>query len=200
MKNYAESIANLYLRLNGFFLLNNYISHKCESKKAKQHFDSDIIGVKPKYVTEIVGLQNAKSDMHHKLYELIEGIELVGVICEVKGGMSSKWKLTNNSLMPCVKRLGLFDPEKTKPEDIVDTLKKNRIYKSEDNKRMIIKLVASDEVDKERTKSWNHISLSEMLDFIVERLDEYIDKRQSWHFNDSELFQFIIFQNRKKNL
>lgn len=56
MKNFAEEIVYLYFRLNGFFLLDNYVTHKNEIDSGN-HTDSDLVGLKLKNVYEDMGLR-----------------------------------------------------------------------------------------------------------------------------------------------
>jgi hypothetical protein len=65
MKNFAEEIAYLYFRLNGFFLLDNYVTHAREGTN-KYHTDSDLLGIMPGWVYEGVGFQNREEDFDLK--------------------------------------------------------------------------------------------------------------------------------------
>jgi hypothetical protein len=86
MENFAEEISYWYFRLNGFFLLENYISHKSETN-TKSYADNDLIGVKPKNVKEIIGLADING-VCNELKKIITNFDskTIGIICEVKGG------------------------------------------------------------------------------------------------------------------
>lgn len=193
MKNFAEEIAYLYFRLNGFFLLDNYVSHKAETSGGN-HSDSDLIGIKPKGVNELVGLKN-DIDFDENLLLIIGDSKWVGLICEVKGGLNNNWTLNSNKIKACVKRLGLIEESEIK--NAIKELEKSSCYYNNMNNVRIIKVLATDKPRKKNEKKWNVISLSEMIVFIKRRVSDYPIKGNAWHHNNSSLFQYLMYEKRK---
>jgi hypothetical protein len=193
MINYAEEIAYLYFRLNGFFLLDNYVTHVGENLN-RCHSDSDLLGIKTNLVFEDIGL-NKEDDIELELFELIKGYKFVGLICEVKGGRFENLDNTTNRIKPCVTRMGLLD--RSEIAKAVATLKENTNYESSDKSTKIIKVIATNSMpNKNLSKSWKYISLDNMLSFIEERSKKYPQKGRGWNFYSSNLFQYLLKKNQ----
>lgn len=193
MKNFAEEIAYMYFRLNGFFLLDNYVTHAGE-QEIRSHADSDLLGIKPSKVCEQIGLQGNK-DVDFKLRELLGEYDFAGVICEVKGGENNTWTLAENRILPCLHRMGLLNREEIGQAEIV--LKAYNSYTSKDSRIRILKIVATNYPNPEEIKTkWSHIPLVNMINFIEERAKKYPQKRRGWNFYSSNLFQYLIKQNQ----
>lgn len=195
MRNFAEEVTYLYFRLNGFFLLNNYVTHTLEYD-GSQNTDTDLIGIRPKHVSEIVGLLNP-NDTHEPLRQLFQDADFVGLICEVKGGTSRDWTLNDQKLLPCVKRLGLI-PNDVQLNQCVQELRNNRTYSLEvgELNYKFIKVIATDIKNHHSFQTWYHISLEQMINFIESRINLYTQKRGSWLYNDSALLQYLIYRER----
>jgi hypothetical protein len=192
MKNFAEEIAYLYFRLNGFFLIENYVTHN-EEYDSNSHTDSDLLGIKTNLVFENVGL-NSDAQIDSELFRLIKGYELIGLICEVKGGKSSDWSLGTTKLEACIKRLGLIDNMDGKEMEIAITkLKVNQDYTVLNTSKIIIKILASDNPNTKETYLWHHISLKHMVSFINERVKTFPVKANAWNFNNSNVFQYLMY-------
>jgi len=188
MRNYAEEIAYLYFRLNGFFLLDNYVTHAGENEN-RMHTDSDILGIKTNLVKESVGLVGP-NDIDKSLDKIIGGYSYIGLLCEVKGGVSNDWIINDNRILPCVKRMGLL--EEGEVDTCVSQLKKSAAYISKDEKTIIVKVVATNNSNEETNKKWYLISLNEMSEFIQGRAKKYLEKQRGWNFYASNLFQYIL--------
>src|SRR4051794_19776677 len=80
--NYGETNTYWYLRLNGFFLINNFVVHRAEGVDYSS--DIDILGLRLPYVFEEVGGQD--NDWDNSLLQEINPEVATGVICEVKTG------------------------------------------------------------------------------------------------------------------
>lgn len=55
MMNFAEELAYWYLRLNGFFLLQNFILHHLGEGPQRGTADSDLLAIRFPYVYEQIG-------------------------------------------------------------------------------------------------------------------------------------------------
>ncbi|HEX8671949.1 MAG TPA: hypothetical protein VF710_08680 [Longimicrobium sp.] len=109
MINYGEEIAYWYLRLNGFFLVTNFVVH--QSSRVAHSADVDLIGIRPPHVYEEVGGQH--DDWDEFLKQRLEfGRRTVGLICEVKTGRFEADELFRlDSVRYAVGRLGLVPKE-----------------------------------------------------------------------------------------
>jgi hypothetical protein len=64
MKNFAEEICYWYFRLNGFFLLENYVLHRSDTNSS-HYADIDLLGIRTKNVKEEVGLSETEDICSH---------------------------------------------------------------------------------------------------------------------------------------
>jgi len=133
MKNYTEELAYWYFRFNGFFLINNHVVHRAgepnfdewNHNQAAAHSDNDLLGIRTKFVSEGVG------NPHHFCHVLNEiapvNTNIVGVICEVKGGMNDLPH--NNNLYSQISRLGITNHV----EAIHEFLQNNSLFIDQEN-------------------------------------------------------------------
>jgi hypothetical protein len=193
MRNFAEEVAYLYFRLNGFFLLDNYVTHVGEAE-IRMHTDSDLIGIRPSNVCEEVGLLDV-TNIDPRLYEVIEGFDFVGLFCEVKGGLNHQWLLNPNRIGPCVKRMGLVD--QLEIDMVIDNLHQNSCSIFDAGRRKIIKIVATDHPnDIDINGLWEHFTIQEMLEFIDNRVNAFPVKVRGWNFYSSSVFQYLLYKQR----
>jgi hypothetical protein len=189
MKNFAEEIAYLYFRLNGFFLLDNYVTHASENKN-RYHADSDLLGIKTNMVYEEIGLKN-ENDIDMQLRNLLGTYKYSGLICEVKGGTRVNLSNSVGRIKPCLNRMGLLENEKI--NEAIEQLKIQKEYKDDDSGTIIIKVAATNKnLNNELARYWNHITLDNMLSFIEERVEKYPTKGRGWNFYSSNMFQYLL--------
>jgi hypothetical protein len=104
--NYAEAIASWYLRLNGFFVLENFVIHDVDRPGAPS--DWDVLAVRLPYTYEVVGGQ--QDDWDPTLLTMLDWTRPIGLMCEVKSGALGEndpfrsWKTEYGA-----KRLGFTD-------------------------------------------------------------------------------------------
>jgi len=190
MKNYAEEIAYLYFRLNGFFLLDNYVTHAGENN-IRYHADSDLLGIKTNMVREDVGLKEPE-DIDLPLQNLFGTYKYIGLICEVKGGRIGNLNNTVDRLSPCIKRLGLL--EDIEIADAVAELKIKNCYNNSNT--IILKILATKSRARPALrKLWFNITINQMLTFIESRANKYEEKGHGWNFYSSNLFQYLLKRN-----
>lgn len=85
MRNYAEELAYWYLRLNGFFLIENFVIHrseKAEDEEAKYVSDADLLAVRFPNVSEVIGERPVVC--HERLFQKFDSNKVLGLIVEVK--------------------------------------------------------------------------------------------------------------------
>ena len=95
--NYGETNAYWYLRLNGFFLIENFVVHRTE--EIAHSSDIDLMGVRLPYVFEEVGGQ--ANDWDESLIEELNPQIMTGVICEVKTGGYEEKDLFRKKYLSC---------------------------------------------------------------------------------------------------
>ena len=186
MSNFAEEITDWYFRLNGFFTLRNYVTHKSDTG-LKNHSDLDLIGIRNPYVKEKIGMESI-DDICPKLREIIAEIsnKQIGIICEIKGGKYPP-KTLKEKISAGVNRLGYREDSSA----IIEYLETNTKYECDVFE--IYKMYASDTED---IDNWTKISIGTMIEFIESRIDKYPEKVAGWNQYDSNIVQYIAYKNR----
>lgn len=192
MRNYAEELAYWYFRFNGFFLLNNYVSHPGD-RGDNSHSDSDLLGVRMPYSREVVGL-NTNEDICGQLSaNLIDEKNpnlIIGLICEVKGG-ENPFVIGTANLLSQIRRLGFFTDEE-KINEVVERLTNNPSIE-EDNFKIIKVIVCRGDNGVDIPESWIRINLEHILNYISnERFKRYHVKFGGWDKFDSPVIQFLL--------
>ncbi|WP_305732965.1 hypothetical protein [Trichlorobacter ammonificans] len=196
--NYGETLVYWYLRLNGFFPLNNFVLHQHE-ETIDDSADCDVLAVRHPHAYEIIGGQ--KADWDPNLSE--QGINLcdriTGIIVEVKTGQDATKILKNtinsfssDRIRYAVQRLGFWPQEDTPV--IEDTLNTRVSY--QDDTFQIFKLLVSDRLPRSKEpERWKQLSLSNVENFIVERLKKHCDKKYADRLRfPSDLMQYMIWK------
>lgn len=105
--NYGEEHAYWYLRLNGFFPLQNFVVHR--HGRNEHRSDVDVLAVRPPLVYEEIGGQ--QDDWDQFLAEHVPLDRVLGVICEVKTGAFKADELfAHRNLIGATQRIGLLAP------------------------------------------------------------------------------------------
>lgn len=194
MRNYAEEFAYWYLRLNGFFIITDFVLHS-------KHGDMDVLAVRPPYATEYVKGKRLEED--EKLVELVKQSkgdlrkQFTAFIAEVKGGrtkISSKGiaeKFDLESLKYILRRIGLFDYEYADAfaEDLL-----NSKWLTIDGTSIHKVLFAYESVfEPSETDCFSFVSIEQTVKFIEQRMGLNF-KNRDWHLFDSNLIQQMIHQ------
>jgi hypothetical protein len=197
MENYAEELAYWYLRLNGFFLIENFVIHKepKEFEGIKHRSDADLLAVRFPNVIEKIGEEALRPDDEFLLRNFDCG-KTLGLIIEVKSG--EDWKNLNifedkKRMKYALNRFGFIPPEK------VDKLSSDLNWMREDigDGYQIGKLLIHDL--RELPRQWKgkilSVKLSALNTFIENRFKEiHAEKFASRLFFPSAMMQFKIWQ------
>ncbi|MFT9598570.1 hypothetical protein, partial [Mesobacillus sp.] len=108
MKNYGEELAYWYLRLNGFFVIDNFVYHRTENNR---NGDADLIALRLPYVKEPIG--GNLGDWDKRLFSHLEEYDVLAVLCEVKTGHRANLSRTfeNRKVKYALNRVGFSDIE-----------------------------------------------------------------------------------------
>lgn len=177
--NYGETNAYWYLRLNGFFLINNFVIHRTD--EIAYSSDIDILGIRLPYVFEEVGGQ--PDDWDESLLQTLNPNIMTGVICEVKtGDFDEKTLFRKKYLKYCLDRFG-FMPQLS--EAYTEQVFNNQITLAEFEGRQfqILKLFVSNYESKR--EDFVQLRIKHIMQFIENRIQKYREKK----WQDRVLFQ-----------
>lgn len=189
MSNYAEELAYWYLRLNGFFVMKNFVLHN-RGLDSSQNADIDLLAIRNKYTFEEVGGQQADPD--HELFKFFDPKKNIELLVEVKSGGYKSIRLGNiDRLRYGVQRLGFFSHNKA--NCISQKLLMSHI--AEGDFHQIGKLLISGSSAQE--SGFICLTLDSIETFIVNHLKKYAqDKYGARHFFHSDLIQYLSWKNK----
>jgi len=191
--NYAEEITYWFYRLNGYFLIRNFVIHNIPENRLTSGSDVDILAIRFPYVREEVGGQ--EGDWHPTILEFIEGNTISALIIEVKSGNYNAENLfLREDIEYLVPRFGCFSDLSI---DDYNNIEVNSNYlKQPENVRISKILAATNTTASERFHS---ISIDEMKTFIRSRINRYgRQKYQSRLFFPSDLLQLLISEEHNR--
>jgi len=206
MKNYAEELAYWYFRFNGFFPLNNYVTHPEERINGEGYSDTDIIAIKPNGVRELVGLRTP-IDYCNFLREAVINPNIgknIGIICEVKAGIPPMDAVDNENIYAQVDRLGIpYNHPVGQAEGIPLPLNLNPNRDINDPRGLIYfdaniavyRFICkrNDNHYMEYDGSWGILNINRIITFMTnQRFAQQIAKAHGWHQYDSSLIQFLL--------
>jgi len=199
MKNFGETLAYWYLRLNGFFPISNFVLHR--SKTNKYSADTDLLAVRFPYVYEEIGGQNEDWDNTFSEWGLNLNKDIIGLIVEVKTGRIDTRKIEQafdwERLEYNLQRLGFWP--RPYIEGIVEELTHKPLYRDPTNNCVVVaKILITDNPDSLDEPPTFSFSLDEVENFIVQRMQHYIDiKLADRLFFPSDLLQYLIWKQSK---
>lgn len=186
MPNYGEKIVYWYLRLNGFFPMENFVIHR--SRYLKYSSDIDIIAVRFPYVFEEIG--GHLDDWDRTLLDKFNPALPIGVLCEVKtGDIRVQEIFRSENISYAVGRFGFVeDPF------ILTTPVSLKAQIIEPGKFQIGKILFSNR-SHVQNDLFLHISLDHARRFLENRIRKYPKKKfqDRLHF-PSDLIQDLIDQ------
>lgn len=195
MINFAEELTYWYLRLNGFFLLQNFVLHHLGKGSQRATADSDLLAIRHPYVYEKIGGQ--EQDWDQKRFEdwdiKINKFNLAFIV-EVKSGRNIrnsdiKSSFSLERLKGAIYRFGIF--QKSEVPNIAEKL-------SQDENRyingdwIVAKLAVT---NKCISGPWLNLLLSEADKFIQERIKSYLcDKYPDRIYFPNALMQYLTWK------
>jgi hypothetical protein len=187
MLNYGEEIAYWYLRLNGFFMIENFVIHR--SGNGNYRSDIDIIAVRFPYVIEKIGGQ--PSDWDASFFEKFNKNKIIGLICEVKTGHLTTTDIhelfNSQNVSDAVGRFGFTSDYKK----CVESVQENRL--TDVNPRFQIAKVLFSNNEQIENNRFFHFPLSHLIKFLQNRSRKYRkEKYRSRMFFPSILMQYIF--------
>lgn len=209
-RNYSETLAYWYLRLNGFFPLADFVLHwkpeEGQEKKVQEegegNADCDLLAIRFPYVYEEIGGQPDDWDP-----KLLKGFDImnhvVGLIVQVKDTTACTKSDVQKAFLPWrleygVQRLGMFarEGEENLCDNAVQGLSKEDapFYDVPGTDFRIGKLVLSRV--KCESNSWVNVTLGDVAEFIKNRLQgdkNSAEKRSAWTYFPDDLIQYLIW-------
>ena len=191
--NYAEEKAYWYLRLNGFFVIPDFVLHN-------KHGDTDLLGIRLSHTSEFVEGQRLKEDI-----ELVSLFHESGcniyrntacVIAEVKGGRSSiqpkeiHEKFDLETLKYALNRIGLFRVSES--NSIAERLHKAKWVKMENNNSIHKVLFVNKEAFTPSSEDRFSVLTNEHITEFIENRMSLGFKIRDWSHFDSNFVQETI--------
>lgn len=197
MRNYGEELAYWYLRLNGFFVLDNFVYHRIS--KNNQNGDADLLAIRlPNVKGEIGGRMN---DWDEILFKYLGEYEIAAVLCEVKTGKNPDFNKAfgDRKLEYALNRIGFA---KNDIDQILEQQKSHYLLKSRDKK--FLKLGISEYVKNRKLHNDSKLpflvfSLQHIEKFICNRINRYSEKYSARHMFPSSLLQYMMYKQRENS-
>ncbi|OAS17748.1 hypothetical protein [Paenibacillus oryzisoli] len=188
MLNYGEELVYWYLRLNGFFLIDNFVLHKDNLNRTS---DSDLLAVRFPYVHEEVG--GRADDWDSRLFENLHKDKILGLICEVKTGSFNENDLfKEHNIQKAFGRFGFIQDYDKASRELLE------FGKFETDNYQVKKLLVSRKKEVV-SEEYIHISLIQIRKFISNRIRKYQDRKFGDRmFFPSSLLQYMIWEEQLK--
>jgi len=206
MANYAETLAYWYLRLNGFFPIDNFVLHDDISGGGSAP-DCDLLAIRLCHTKETIGDGDLdKVNLFNPIFSgrldpaAVDPQESynIGIIAQVKGGGTSGARnaFVEGRVSNGLKRLGFFSSS-----EIVPTLPNSISYdlsrgcNALANGTVIAKILFAE--NPEQSNQFISITLSAARTFVRNRLHhpDFRDaKRRDWMRFPSDLIQYLIWE------
>lgn len=196
--NYGEILAYWYFRLNGFFVLSNYVVHGLTELSPNCSTDIDLLAVRFPYVKEEIGGLEADWDAQFlgsiqisKKNDCINPLDkIIACIVEIKTGNQLSRDNIDKSfkkerLLYALNRFGIFSQEENK-SILVDLERDQSTYY---NNVLFCKILIS---NKEKIGSWLWLSLQHVNEFLKQRFKRHAcNKNRDRMFFTEPLIQYL---------
>jgi hypothetical protein len=193
MLNYGEELVYWYLRLNGFFLLENFVLHRNNQYTSERTSDSDILAVRFPHVSEEIG--GDSDDWDVKLLDHFDSESIIGLICEVKTGQNFNVNkhFEASRVEKAIRRFGFVSDY----QKILNSLSLNSVASI--NEFQVGKILFSKKKSIVPDK-FIDIKLVDVNRFIKKRIAKYLESKFADRmFFPSNLMQYIIWEEKRKS-
>ncbi|MEX2121601.1 MAG: hypothetical protein WD847_18585 [Pirellulales bacterium] len=201
--NFGESLAYWYFRLNGFFVLPNFVLHHPNPLR-KETADVDLLAVRFPHVFEKIGGQLSDWDnARFAQWGVDHDRQIVCVLCEVKTGYYAK-EAVRRSFDPdrmeyAVRRIGVL-PKGAAAHVCEQLARESVVHRG--NHSFVKVLMARANRQRSNlsqgrlaTASYCTIDLEEAIGFIRQRMERYRpEKMRGRMFFPSELIQYLAWE------
>jgi hypothetical protein len=202
----AEILTKWYLRLNGYFTVDNFIVHnpdRIPNGVVSNSTETDVLAIRLKHSKEIAGQLHIAND--GKLLDKF-GSNLDFVIAEVKTGNEDKpnkvWRGNNKEAIKYITRFAGIIESEEEIALVADKLLADRTYEKNDKSFRIRLIIFSEKEPNKNWKNVTHIFLEHIVDFILQiRGQCWIENEigvASIHYQWDELIN-SIFEIANKN-
>ncbi|MGB9809555.1 MAG: hypothetical protein ACPLSA_05895 [Caldanaerobacter sp.] len=201
MNNFAEELTYWYFRLNGFFLLANYVLHDIGQGQQRGTADADLLAIRFPHVYEEIGGQSDDWD-REKFSEWGFDIEKdnLALIVEIKSGKNVEKSeieksFSSDRIETALYRFGIL------PRDDVHRIHENLLkQKYVRESSWIIAKVLVTQKSRKIEGNWFNLNLDEINKFIHKRIKSYLhDKYADLMYFPSVLIQYIAWKNKENN-
>ena len=188
MANYGERIAYWYLRLNGFFLVENFVHHR---NRHRQPSDSDLLAIRLRHSSSLIDGgpgQFALDHLWHDRFCVNLTTSNVAVIVQVKaghGGGDSARAFERSRLTDAVRFIGQWNAQEVPP--IVDALRRGPDLEVDD--WTVVKLL----IGMTQLDTAHFLSLADEATTFVRHRMQYARKRSDWVYFPDDLIQYLIW-------
>ncbi|MFS8189160.1 hypothetical protein ACMG4J_20850 [Rossellomorea marisflavi] len=191
MINYGEELAYWYLRLNGFFVIDNFVYHRTGNSRDG---DADLIALRLPYVKESIG--GNLGDWDESLFSHLGEYDVLAILCEVKTGHRANLSrvFENRKVKYTLNRVGFSDIE------IKEMLSCNSSsFMLNHNRKILLKLLIT-EHGTDNQDTFLTFSLEHVEDFIYSRIKKYSNQKyNARHFFPSSLLQYMMYRSNREN-
>jgi hypothetical protein len=184
--NYGEDISYWYFRLNGFFLVQNFVLHGDDAGIGQCQID--LMDVRPRFVNEAIG--GLAVDWDPELFNFLGSIigETHAVICQVKTGRAEDIEddalFRPETLEGLINRFGLIEPRRSR--QVAERLVDEALVRV--GRTTLSKILVSKE--KREYPSYLSLWLDDLEEFVEARARKYAPEK----YRDRMLFPWGLFQ------
>ena len=185
--NHSEWIAYWYLRLNGFFLLHNFVVHRIPPQTNSTEID--LLAIRPPHVFEEIGGQD--DDWDDLLITPEERQRFIAIICEVKRGDAYRVNTVfrEREIIYALNRFGILDRDQV--QQVADVLIQEPRVEASDSFQAR-KLFIGD-VIKDGVPPCDFVPFRNAQDFFKRRAEKYRnEKRESRVLFQSQSWEEVL--------
>ena len=196
--NFAETLAYWYLRLNGFFVLRDFVFHRVEDVR-EYSADCDLLALRFPHVYECIAESDCRWDPMFEEWGLRIQERVTALIVEVKSGRKPPTDqaltkaFSRDRLISAIHRLGIWRRDEV--EAVATGLEKKEMWADSKGITVGKLLIANKMPTGNGSTPYLPLTLRQADVFIRERMEAHItDKPKDRVFFPSDLMQYIIWQ------